>query len=66
MAHSAIRLRTLSVPCTCWLTPMPQRIIAAFAVANARATSRIVAAGMPQTGAIASGLKRATLCASSS
>ena len=52
---SAIRQRTLSVPCTCWLTPMPHRMIDDFAVAYARATSRSVAAGMPQIGAMASG-----------
>jgi hypothetical protein len=27
MVASAIRQRALSVPCTCWLTPMPHRII---------------------------------------
>lgn len=53
---SAMRQRALSVPCTCWLTPMPQRIIAPLAVAKARATSRSVSAGTPQIGAIASGL----------
>ena len=36
--------------------PMPQRIIDPPDVAYRRATSRMVCAGMPQTGAIASGL----------
>jgi len=31
--HSAIRQRTLSVPCTCWLTPMPHKMMAFLAVA---------------------------------
>ena len=35
---------------------MPHRIIEPFDVAYSRATSRIVAAGMPHSGAIASGL----------
>ena len=65
-AQSAMRQRALSVPCTCWLTPMPQRIIDAFAVAKARATSRSVSAGMPQTGAMASGLQPITLALSAS
>ena len=39
-------------------------IMAALAFANSRATSRIVAAGMPQTCSIASGLKAATDCLS--
>ena len=54
--HSAIKQRTLSVPCTCWLTPMPHKIIAALARANSRATSRMADAGTPQIGSIASGL----------
>jgi hypothetical protein len=36
---------------------MPQRIIDPLDVANRRATSRIVCAGMPQIGAISSGEK---------
>ncbi|MEY4364356.1 MAG: Tungsten-containing formate dehydrogenase alpha subunit [Pseudomonadota bacterium] len=56
MDASAIRQRTLSVPCTCWLTPMPHKIMALFAVAKARATSRNAPASMPQMGAMASGL----------
>jgi hypothetical protein len=51
-----MRQRALSVPCTCCETPMPHMIIEPFDVAKARATSRIVSAGMPQIGAIASGL----------
>ena len=35
---------------------MPHRIIEPFDVAYRRATSLMVSAGMPQTGAIASGL----------
>ena len=65
-AHSAIRQRALSVPWMCWLTPMPQRIIEALACANARATSRSVSAGMPHTGAMASGLQPITLALSAS
>ena len=59
--HSAIRLRTLSVPCTCWLTPMPHKIMAALAVAKARATSRSVSGAMPQMGAMRSGVHSRTL-----
>ena len=54
--QSAIRQRALSVPWMCCEMPMPHRIIEPFDVANRRATSLIVSAGMPQTGAIASGL----------
>ncbi len=52
-----MRQRALSVPCTCWLMPMPQRIIEPLEVAKSRATSRMVCAGMPQIGAIFSGEK---------
>ena len=40
---------------------MPHRIIALRAVSKARATSRSVLAGMPQIGAIASGLQALTV-----
>ncbi len=52
---SAIRQRALSVPWVCWLIPIPQKIITLPAVPIARATARIVSAGMPQTGATRSG-----------
>ena len=61
ISDSAIRQRALSVPWTCCEMPMPHRIIEPFEVAKRRATVRIVSAGMPQTGAIASGLKPSTL-----
>ena len=54
---SAIRQRALSVPWTCCEMPMPHRIIEPLEVAKARATSRMVSAGMPQIGAIFSGEK---------
>ena len=59
---SAIRQRALSVPWMCCEMPMPHRIIDARDVANRRATSRIFGAGMPQTGAIASGLYVGDVC----
>ena len=61
-----MRQRALSVPCVCCEIPIPHRIIDARDVANSRATARIVSAGMPQTGAIASGLCPATFFLSSS
>jgi len=42
-----MRQRALSVPCTCWEIPIPQKMIDAFAVAYSRATSRIVCALIP-------------------
>ena len=66
ISESAMRQRALSVPCTCCEMPIPHRIIDPFDVAYIRATSRIVCAGMPHTGAIASGLWPATFFLSSS
>jgi hypothetical protein len=63
---SEIRQRELSVPWMCWETPMPQKIIAARAPAKVRATSRIIAASTPQTGAIFSGVKPRTCSAKAS
>ncbi len=60
ISDSAISARAFSVPCACWLTPMPQKIMALLAVAKARATSRMASGSMPQTGAMASGVKAAT------
>ena len=57
ISASEIRQRELSVPCTCWLTPMPQKIIAERAAANSRATVRSVSASMPQSALIRSGGK---------
>ncbi len=67
---SAIRQRELSVPCTCWLMPMPQKMIEPWLLAYRRATSFRVSASMPQTVAIFSGVnsrtfspeKMATVC----
>jgi len=56
ISASAIRQRALSVPCTCWLMPMPQKMMEARERAYNRATSRKVSAGMPQIGAIFSGV----------
>ena len=56
----------MSVPCTCWLIPMPQKIIAERARAKVRATVRMVPASMPQTSAIFSGANPATVSASAS
>ena len=61
ISASAIRQRALSVPWTCWLMPMPQKMIEAFAwrrCARRRGSSR---PATPQTGAIASGEKSLTL-----
>jgi len=46
--------------------PMPQRIIARFAVAKACATARIVAASMPQISLMRSGVASATAAFSAS
>ncbi len=54
VSASAIKQRALSVPCTCWLMPMPQKMSEAREVAYSRATSRSVWASMPQTSAIRS------------
>ena len=50
-----MRQRALSVPWMCCEMPIPQKMIAAFAVAYSRATSRIIAASMPVIGATFSG-----------
>ena len=55
-SDSAIRQRALSVPCTCWLMPMPHRIIEPLRVAYSAPPRGSSAAAMPQIGAIASGL----------
>ena len=54
--HSAIRQRALSVPWTCCDMPMPHRIIEPLMSRTAARLRVIVSAGMPHTGAIASGL----------
>ena len=54
--QSVIRQRELSVPWTCWEMPMPQKMMEARLRAKVRATSRRRSAGMPQRGAIFSGL----------
>ena len=56
ISASAIKQRALSVPWTCWLMPMPQKMIEARERAYIRATSRKVSAGMPQIGSIFSGV----------
>ena len=55
IAHIAIRQRELSVPVVCWEIPMPQKMTPAPASPQSRATSRIVAASMPQICAARSG-----------
>ena len=51
-----MRQRALSVPWVCCDTPMPQKMIAARALAYLRATVRITSAPMPQIGSMASGV----------
>src|SRR5262249_32065492 len=53
---SAIRQRAVSGPWVCREMPMPHRIMGLLGFPNSRATSLMVLAGIPQTGAIASGL----------
>src|SRR5665213_3557577 len=61
ISDNAMRQRALSVPWVCCDTPMPQKMMAFSARAKARATLRMVSAGMPQTGSISSGVKSFTL-----
>jgi hypothetical protein len=65
IAHIAIRQRELSVPVVCWEIPMPQKMTPAPASPHSRATSRIVAASMPQIWAERSGVYCLTIFASS-
>ena len=63
MSESAIKQRALSVPWVCWEMPMPQKMLAALARANLRATVRSTSASMPQIGAISSGVNSLMLSA---
>ena len=55
ISTSEIRHRALSVPWVCWLTPMPQKQIAAFAAPQVTAMSMISSGSTPQMRAATSG-----------
>ena len=66
ISASEIRQRALSVPCTCCEMPIPQKMMAVFAIAYRRAVSRMVSGAMPHSGATFSGLYSRTVSRSAS